>query len=243
LTRRATTELDTPRAQATDVPVATRPVLPARERFAKRALDLTLAVCGLIAASPVLLLIAVLIRARMGAPVIYRQVRPGLHGEPFTLIKFRTMRLPSPGSSDLEDSRERVTRLGSTLRRTSLDELPELWNVMRGDMSIVGPRPLLTEFLQYYTPEQARRHDVLPGMTGWAQVHGRRDVPMQERIALDVWYVDHRSVRLDAKIMLATIKQLRRGSESEPARAIPIEELGWASLPTEPDDAGDGGRA
>jgi lipopolysaccharide/colanic/teichoic acid biosynthesis glycosyltransferase len=177
----------------------------------------------------------------MGSPVFYRQVRPGFRGELFTLVKFRTMRHAAPGASDLENSRARVTRLGSFLRRASLDELPELWNVLRGEMSIVGPRPLLTEFLQYYTPEQARRHDVLPGITGWAQVHGRRNVPMQERIAMDVWYVDHWSLRLDAQIMLATISQLARGSEAEPVRAIPIEELGWETTPEQPHESVDGG--
>ena len=207
----------------------------------KRVLDLTVATCGLVAASPVLAIIAALIRLQMGSPVLYRQVRPGFGGQPFTLVKFRTMRRPEPGASDLEDSRARVTRLGSFLRRTSLDELPELWNVVRGEMSIVGPRPLLTEFLQYYTPEQARRHDVLPGITGWAQVHGRRNVPMQERIAMDVWYVDHWSLRLDARIMFATIGQVARGSESEPVRSIPIEELGWATTPGRPEDSTDDG--
>ena len=208
-------------------------------RLLKRPLDLTLAFCGLVATGPVLIIIAVLIRVQMGRPVLYRQVRPGLHGAEFTLVKFRTMREPGPGASDLEDSRERVTRLGAFLRRTSLDELPELWNVLRGEMSIVGPRPLLTEFLQYYTDEQARRHDVLPGITGWAQVHGRRNVPMQQRIALDVWYVDNWSLRLDARIMLATIRQILRGSESEPQRAIPIDELGWATTPASSVDGAD----
>jgi lipopolysaccharide/colanic/teichoic acid biosynthesis glycosyltransferase len=143
------------------------------------------------------------------------------------------MRQPGPGEAEVGNARARVTRLGSLLRRTSLDEVPELWNVLRGDMSIVGPRPLLTEFLQYYTDEQARRHDVLPGMTGWAQIHGRRDVQMQERIALDVWYVDNWSLRLDARIMLATIAQIVSGSsESEPVQPVPFDQLGW-TRPTE----------
>lgn len=196
-------------------------------RRVKRALDVTLSVCGLVAASPVLLVIAVLIRLSMGSPVLFHHVRPGLHGEPFSLVKFRTMRAPQTTDRGPEATRARVTRLGSLLRRTSLDELPELWNVLRGEMSIVGPRPLLMEFLEHYTPEQARRHDVLPGMTGWAQVHGRREVQMQRRLALDVWYVDHWSLRLDARIMLETIGQIVRGSGSEPSRPMPIEELGW----------------
>jgi len=175
-----------------------------------------------------LLLIAVLIRLSMGSPILFHHVRPGLHGQPFALVKFRTMRQPASRSPALpEETRNRVTRLGSLLRRTSLDELPELWNVLRGEMSIVGPRPLLMAFLDYYTPEQARRHDVPPGMTGWAQVHGRREVQMQERIALDLWYMDHWSLRLDAKIMLETIGQIVRGSGSEPSRPVPIEDLGW----------------
>lgn len=216
-----------------ELPAIDRGVLrrPTARRL-KRALDLTFATCGLLAAGPVMLIISALIRLTMGSPVLYRQVRPGLHGKPFTLLKFRTMRHPRAGASDLEGSRERVTRIGGLLRRTSLDELPELVNVLRGEMSLVGPRPLLTEFLQYYTPEQARRHDMVPGMTGWAQIHGRRNVPMQERIAMDVWYVDHWSLRLDARIMLATIGQILRGSEAEPVRAVPIEELGWAKRMT-----------
>jgi lipopolysaccharide/colanic/teichoic acid biosynthesis glycosyltransferase len=207
---------------------------PSAQRRVKRLLDVTLAASGLVAGSPFLLLIAVLIRVRMGNPVLYRQVRPGLHGDPFTLVKFRTMRHPRAGEAEVGNARARVTRLGSLLRRTSLDEVPELWNVLRGDMSIVGPRPLLTEFLQYYTPEQARRHDVLPGMTGWAQIHGRRNVQMQERIALDVWYVDNWSLRLDAQIILATIRQIVSGSsESEPAKSVPFDQLGWSG----PEDA------
>ncbi len=197
-------------------------------RRVKRGLDVTLAACGLIAASPVMLVIAVLIRLSMGSPVLFHHVRPGRHGKPFSMVKFRTMRAPRPTSEGLEATRERVTRMGALLRKTSLDELPELWNVLRGEMSIVGPRPLLMEFLDYYTAEQAHRHDVPPGMTGWAQVHGRREVQMQERIALDLWYVDNWSMRLDARIMLETMGQILRGAGSEPTRPVPIEELGWS---------------
>ncbi|RLE17282.1 MAG: sugar transferase, partial [Actinobacteria bacterium] len=177
----------------------------------------------------VLLLIAVLIRLSMGSPVLFRHVRPGLHGRPFTLVKFRTMREEEASSGGgAQNSRTRVTRLGSVLRKTSLDELPELWNVLRGEMSIVGPRPLLTEYLEYYTREQARRHDVRPGMTGWAQIHGRREVPMQQRIALDVWYIDHWSLRLDADIMLGTLGKLLRGENAEPTVVVAPADLGWA---------------
>jgi lipopolysaccharide/colanic/teichoic acid biosynthesis glycosyltransferase len=179
--------------------------------------------------------IAVLIRLSMGSPVLFHHERPGLHGKPFRLVKFRTMHEPSAVPTAPDEHRSRVTRLGALLRRTSLDEIPELWNVLRGEMSIVGPRPLLMEFLDYYTPEQARRHDMRPGMTGWAQVHGRREVQMQERIALDLWYVDHWSLRLDARIMLETLGQIVRGSGSEPTRSVPIDELGWETQrePTE----------
>ena len=206
-----------------DDPLAARPA-----RLLKRVLDLTLATCGLIAAAPVVVLIAVLVRVNMGSPVIFRQQRPGLHGRPFTLVKFRTMRDETPAADgEFRVSRMRVTRVGSILRKTSLDELPELWNVLRGDMSIVGPRPLLMEYLDFYSDEQTRRHDVLPGMTGWAQIHGRREVQMQERLALDVWYVDHWSLRLDARIMLATIGQIVRGHNAEPSRTMAVADLGW----------------
>jgi lipopolysaccharide/colanic/teichoic acid biosynthesis glycosyltransferase len=193
----------------------------------KRLLDVVLALCGLIAAAPVLLVIAVAIRLSMGSPVLFRQTRPGLHGQPFELVKFRTMRDPTDAQGNVIETRQRVTRVGSILRRTSLDEIPELYNVLRGEMSIVGPRPLLMEFMQYYNATQRRRHDMRPGMTGWAQVHGRRTVQMQERIALDVWYVDNWSLRLDAHIMLTTIGQILRGQGAEPTRGVPVAELGW----------------
>ncbi len=146
------------------------------------------------------------------------------------MVKFRSMLdVPRAGDMPAVPATDRVTRLGTLLRRTSLDELPELCNVLRGDMSIVGPRPLLMEYLDFYTPQQSRRHDVRPGMTGWAQIHGRREVQMQERIALDVWYVDHWSLRLDARIILTTLGQVVRGSGSEPTHAVPLSELGWAT--------------
>jgi sugar transferase EpsL len=193
----------------------------------KRLLDVVLAACGLIASAPVLLVMAIAIRLTMGSPVLFRQSRPGLHGQPFELVKFRTMRDPTDAQGNVIETRQRVTRVGSILRRTSLDEIPELYNVLRGEMSIVGPRPLLMEFMQYYNATQRRRHDMRPGMTGWAQVHGRRTVQMQERIALDVWYVDNWSLRLDAHIMLTTIGQILRGQGAEPTRGVPVAELGW----------------
>jgi sugar transferase EpsL len=193
----------------------------------KRLLDVVLAACGLVASAPVLLVIAIAIRLSMGSPVLFRQTRPGLHGQPFELVKFRTMRDPTDAQGNVIETRQRVTRVGSILRRTSLDEIPELYNVLRGEMSVVGPRPLLIEFMQYYNSTQLRRHDMRPGMTGWAQVHGRRTVQMQERIALDVWYVDNWSLRLDARIMLTTVGQILRGQGAEPTRGVPVAELGW----------------
>jgi len=184
----------------------------------KRAFDLLVAAGLLVALSPVLLLLALVVRVGVGRPILFRQVRPGLHGRPFTLYKFRTMHAPrdSHGGTDAE----RLTRLGRLLRATSLDELPELWNVVRGEMSLVGPRPLLTEYLPLYTPEQARRHEVRPGITGWAQVHGRNAVAWEERFALDVWYVDHRSFWLDLKILFLTVGQVLSGRGiAEPGQA------------------------
>ncbi len=169
----------------------------------KRAVDLAVAVVGLVALAPVLLTTALAVRWTMGGPVLFRQLRPGRGGRPFTMFKFRTM-TESAGAAPADDAR-RLTRLGKFLRSTSLDELPELLNVLRGDMSLVGPRPLLMQYLDRYTPEQSRRHEAKPGITGWAQVNGRNDVDWNERLALDVWYVDHRSLALDVKILLRTI--------------------------------------
>lgn len=200
------------------------------ERRAKRALDVVLATCALVAFSPVVAAMAVVIRLSMGRPILFRQLRPGYRGRPFELMKFRTMREPS--DDEPSTSFDRVTPIGRLLRKTSLDEIPELVNVLRGEMSIVGPRPLPMEFLDYYSTDQMRRHDVLPGMTGWAQIHGRRSVQMQQRIALDLWYIDHWSLRLDARIMLATVRQVLRGEGAEPAQSVPYAELGWSTRPT-----------
>ncbi|WP_073375326.1 sugar transferase [Desulfofustis glycolicus] len=177
----------------------------------KRVFDVLVSTTALVVLSPVLVFMAVLIRCRMGTPVSFRQVRPGLFGRPFKMIKFRTMcdtkdRVGRP----LPDS-ERLTGLGRYLRTTSLDELPELWNVLKGDMSLVGPRPLLMEYLPLYTPEQARRHEVRPGITGWAQVNGRNALSWEEKFALDVWYVENQSLWLDMKIITLTLwKVVRR---------------------------------
>lgn len=179
----------------------------------RRILDIFSAVLGLCLLSPVLVLAAVLIRYQMGSPVLFRQTRAGLHGKPFTMIKFRTMReaLDAVGNP-LPDSK-RLTRLGSFLRASSIDELPELWNVIRGEMSLVGPRPLLMEYLPLYSADQARRHDVCPGLTGWAQVNGRNAISWEEKFALDVWYVDNRSFWLDFKIIFFTILKIIRQTD------------------------------
>lgn len=174
----------------------------------KRLFDFCVALCALILLSPVIAIVAWQIRLKLGSPVLFRQVRPGLHGKPFEMIKFRTMRdaLDSEGNP-LPDS-ERMTPFGSFLRSSSLDELPELWNVLKGDMSLVGPRPLLMEYLPLYSPEQSRRHEVRPGVTGWAQVNGRNAISWPDKFRLDVWYVDNRSLWLDIKILFLTVKKV-----------------------------------
>lgn len=187
--------------------------------FCKRALDFTVAVVMLVLLSPLLVVIAVAIRIAMGSPVFFRQIRPGQQARPFTLVKFRTM-MGDGWQVDSSSDAARLTRLGNFLRRFSLDELPQLWNVLAGDMSLVGPRPLLTEYLQYYTPEQARRHEVKPGITGWAQVNGRNTVSWERKFALDVWYVDHWSFWLDVRILVLTFwKVLTREGISQQGHA------------------------
>jgi lipopolysaccharide/colanic/teichoic acid biosynthesis glycosyltransferase len=192
-------------------------------RTLKRIIDVLAAAAGLVVLAPVLAAVALLIRLRMGGPVLFRQARPGLRGRPFVLYKFRTMReAVGPDGAPRPDA-ERLTALGRSLRRTSLDELPQLWNVLRGDLSLVGPRPLLAEYLPLYTPEQARRHEVRPGITGWAQVHGRNAIGWDEKFRRDVWYVDHWSLGLDAKILaLTVVKVLRReGISARGAATMP----------------------
>lgn len=177
----------------------------------KRTMDFFISLIGLVIIFPILIIVAAFIRLNMGSPVIFRQVRPGLHGKPFTMYKFRTMKDEKDGQGNPLPDAQRLTRLGRFLRATSLDELPELWNVLKGDMSLVGPRPLLMEYLQRYTPEQARRHEVKPGITGWAQVNGRNAITWDGRFKLDVWYVDNWSLRLDIKILwLTVLKTLKR---------------------------------
>jgi sugar transferase EpsL len=177
----------------------------------KRLLDVVVAVALLVLLSPALAVVAALVAVGMGRPVLFRQQRPGLHGKSFTILKFRTMVDATDGEGNQLPDEQRITRLGRFLRRTSLDELPELLNVLRGDMSLVGPRPLLTEYLPLYSQEQMRRHDVRPGITGWSQVNGRNALTWDEKLALDVWYVDHRSLRLDLRILQMTIGQVVKG--------------------------------
>ncbi len=176
----------------------------------KRGFDILIAGMVLIAASPVMLATALLVRWRLGSPVLFRQLRPGLHGQPFELVKFRTMRDASDREGKLLADHERLTSFGKALRATSLDELPQLFNVLKGDMSLVGPRPLLMEYLAHYSPEQGRRHEVRPGITGWAQVNGRNAISWDEKFRLDVWYVDNRSFRLDLKIVGLTAMRIIR---------------------------------
>lgn len=174
----------------------------------KRLIDVVAAAAGLILLSPVLIVVALLIRRQMGTPVLFRQTRPGLLGKPFNMVKFRTMRDAVDSSGNALPDSERLTVFGRFLRSTSLDELPELWNVLKGDMSLVGPRPLLMEYLPLYSPEQARRHEVRPGVTGWAQVNGRNALGWEEKFALDVWYVEHRSFWLDMRIIWLTLMKV-----------------------------------
>ncbi|WP_312585590.1 sugar transferase [Acinetobacter sp.] len=174
----------------------------------KRLLDIIIASIALILLSPLYAFVAYKVKKNLGSPVLFRQVRPGLHGKPFEMIKFRTMKdAVDKQGNPLPDS-ERLTPFGQMLRSTSLDEMPELWNVIKGDMSIVGPRPLLMEYLPLYSPEQAKRHDVRPGMTGYAQVNGRNAIGWEEKFKLDTWYVENQSIWLDFKIMFKTVHKV-----------------------------------
>lgn len=193
----------------------------------KRIIDILLSAAAFLVLSPVLVGVAGLLRSKIGSPIFFHQIRAGLHGKLFTIYKFRTMSAAvDEGGNQLQDS-ERLTKLGHFLRATSLDELPELLNVLKGDMSLVGPRPLLLQYLNRYTPEQARRHEVKPGITGWAQVNGRNTISWEEKFRLDVWYVDHHSLWLDLKIIGLTIwKTLKREGISQPGHATAEEFMG-----------------
>ncbi len=195
--------------------------------LSKRLLDLLLTIPGLVLVSPVLLLIALMVRIIHGKPVLFRQLRPGYRGQPFYVYKFRTMTEDHDEVGNLLPDTHRLTKLGRFLRTTSLDELPELFHVLAGKMSLVGPRPLLMLYLDLYTPEQARRHDVLPGITGWAQVNGRNAITWEDKFRFDVWYVDNWSLWLDIKILAVTLwKVLKREGISQPGRATADEFMG-----------------
>jgi sugar transferase EpsL len=195
--------------------------------IAKRSLDIFGSVLGLILMSPFLFIISIAILWKMGRPVLYRQLRPGLGGSPFTIYKFRTMHNSPTAAVNPEQDEKRLSSLGRFLRATSLDEIPELWNVLRGEMSLVGPRPLLMKYLSRYTEEQMRRHEVKPGITGWAQIKGRNSLSWEYRFQLDVWYVDHRNFWLDVKILFLTlIKTLKREGISAENHATMREFLG-----------------
>lgn len=178
----------------------------------KRLFDILISATALVALAPVLVVLAILIRVRLGSPVLFAQLRPGLGGRPFRMIKFRSMTSERGPDGQLRPDDERLTQLGRWLRRTSLDELPELWNVLLGHMSLVGPRPLLMQYLERYDSRQARRHEVRPGITGWAQINGRNAISWNEKFELDVWYVEHRSLALDARILWRTVIGVIRGS-------------------------------
>jgi lipopolysaccharide/colanic/teichoic acid biosynthesis glycosyltransferase len=174
----------------------------------KRCFDIVASLCGLILLSPVIAIVAWQIRRKLGSPVLFRQVRPGKDGKPFEMIKFRTMRDAVDANGNPLPDEERITPFGDFLRSSSLDELPGLWNVLKGEMSLVGPRPLLMEYLPLYSAEQYRRHEARPGVTGWAQINGRNAISWEERFKLDVWYIDNRSFWLDIKIVFLTIKKV-----------------------------------
>ncbi|NMC13770.1 MAG: sugar transferase [Chloroflexi bacterium] len=195
--------------------------------LSKRTFDLILTIPGFLLISPILIIISIMIFLIDGTPVLFTQVRTGLHGKLFNIYKFRTMSNRRDSSGNLLPDTYRITPLGKFLRSTSLDELPELLNVLRGEMSLVGPRPLLPQYLDRYSPEQARRHEVLPGMAGWAQVNGRNALSWEDKFRLDVWYVDHWSLWLDIKILIMTLyKILKREGISQPGHATAEEFMG-----------------
>jgi len=204
-------------------PAPTAPPMERASRDVKRVFDIIVSALVLTLGAPILALIALLVRAKLGAPVLFVQMRPGLHGAPFPMRKFRSMTDARDANGALLDDAQRLPPFGQWLRSTSLDELPELWNVLVGDMSLVGPRPLLMEYMPLYSREQARRHEVRPGLTGWAQVNGRNALSWEERFRLDVWYVDHRSFLLDLKILALSVAKIvkREGIAHDGAATMP----------------------
>ncbi len=196
-------------------------------RFGKRSLDLGLSLSALLLLAPLLVILALFVRVKLGAPILFRQPRPGLRGKPFILYKFRTMTDARDAQGNLLPDAQRLTAFGRFLRSASLDELPELFNVIKGEMSLVGPRPLLIQYLERYTPEQMRRHHVLPGLTGWAQVNGRNALTWEQKFELDVWYVEHQSFSLDLKIIFMTAwKILKREGINQTGQATAQEFMG-----------------
>ena len=199
-------------------------------RYGQRWLDLLLTVPALIVLAPVLAIVALLVRVRLGAPILFRQQRPGLGGQPFILLKFRTMTDARDRAGHLLADEQRLTGFGRFLRSSSLDELPELLNVLRGEMSLVGPRPLLMQYLSRYSPEQMRRHEVRPGLTGWAQINGRNAITWEQKFALDVWYIDHQSPVLDLAIIILTMQKiLKHDGISQPGQATAEEFWGTST--------------
>lgn len=192
-------------------------------KFGKRLTDIVISLCGLVILSPVLLVVAALVRIKLGSPVIFRQERPGLNGKIFMLYKFRTMTDKRDANGELLPDGERLTAFGKLLRSTSLDELPELWNILKGDMSVVGPRPLLVKYLPLYNEEQARRHNALPGLTGHTQINGRNAISWQEKFKLDCWYVDNISFWLDIKIICVTLLKVLKRSDVASATSETME--------------------
>ena len=216
-----------PQAEGVGENISTQNILMPRS---KRIFDLIATSLGLIILSPVMLLLAVLVRLFIGAPILFRQKRPGYKGLPFYIYKFRSMTETRDAHGNFLPDTARITRFGRFLRSLSLDEWPELFNILRGEMSLVGPRPLLMEYLPLYSPEQMRRHDVYPGLTGWAQVNGRNAVTWQDKFKLDVWYVDHWSFFLDLKILwLSCWKVIRREGINQPGQVLcPVEKGSWS---------------
>jgi lipopolysaccharide/colanic/teichoic acid biosynthesis glycosyltransferase len=203
------------------------PLIPPGIPLVKRLLDLLLTVIILVVVSPLIFLISILVSFSLGFPIIFSQSRPGYHGKPFHIFKFRTMKESRDSQGKYLPDAERLTPLGCFLRSTSLDELPELFNVLRGEMSLVGPRPLLTQYLDRYSPEQARRHNTLPGITGWAQVNGRNALTWEDKFRLDVWYIDHWSLLLDIHILWMTFwSVIQRKGINQPGQATAEEFMG-----------------
>lgn len=189
----------------------------------KRLFDITIALAVACLVGPLLVIVACLVRIKLGSPIVFSQIRPGRDGTPFKMVKFRTMTNSVDSNGNLLPDSERLTSFGKFLRATSIDELPELWNVIKGDMSLVGPRPLLMEYLPLYSVEQARRHEVRPGITGWAQINGRNALSWEERFRLDVWYVDHRTFWLDVRILWLTVRKvlIREGISAKGEATMP----------------------